>query len=49
MGALRSYEEADPVIEGFGSLLRRGLQALANDILRVGQPTAVGLTLAGAL
>lgn len=49
MGALRAYEKADAVVEGFGSLLGRGLEALADDVLRVWQSSAVWLVLAGAL
>lgn len=49
MGAIRPNQETDSVIEGLGSLLRWCLKALANDVLRIGQATAVGLVLAGAL
>lgn len=49
MGALRAYEKADAVVEGFGSLLGRGLEALTDDVLRVWQSSAVWLVLAGAL
>lgn len=49
MGAVWSYKKTDPIIKGFGSLLRWRLLALANDILWVRQSTTVGLILAGTL
>lgn len=49
MGAVGSYKKTDPIVKGFGSLLRWRLLALANNILWVRKSTTVGLVLAGAL